>query len=142
MEHSFGSGSLNRLRGTCYCGAVHYEVADEFDYALNCHCSDCRRATGAAFKSFAGIAFEKLRIAKGADDLLVYGDPSDNHDIHCKTCGSLMYSVLNQRSRVHIALGSLVDEPGIRPTAHIFVGDKAGWFEIADSLPQYEGHIT
>ena len=35
-------------------------------------------------------------------------------------------------------MGSLVDDPIIRPTEHIFVGSKAPWFEITDSLPQSE----
>lgn len=130
------------LRGSCYCEAVTFEVADEFRYALNCHCSDCRRATGAAFKPFAGIAREKLRLTKGEDDLLIYGPPTDNHDVHCKQCGSLLYSVIQEGTRVHVTLGTLLDAPSIRPVAHIFVGDKAPWFEITDSLPQYEGHAT
>ena len=43
---------------------------------------------------------------------------------------------------VHVALGSLVDDPSIRPTHHIFVGSKAPWFEITDDLPQFEEHAT
>jgi hypothetical protein len=39
-------------------------------------------------------------------------------------------------------MGTLLDDPSIRPTAHIFVGSKAPWFTIADGLPQYEGHVT
>ena len=46
------------LAGECFCRAVRYAVADEFAYALNCHCSNCRRTTGSAFKPFAGIARE------------------------------------------------------------------------------------
>ena len=57
------------LGGQCQCGAVHYAVADEFVYAANCHCANCRRATGSAFKPFAGIARDKLRITGGADHL-------------------------------------------------------------------------
>ena len=41
---------------------------------------------------------------------------------------------------VHVALGSLVDAPSIRPTEHIFVGSKAPWFEITDDLPRFEKH--
>ena len=58
------------LVGGCQCGAVRYAVADEFRYAANCHCSNCRAATGSAFKAFAGIEREKLEITKGQDDLL------------------------------------------------------------------------
>jgi hypothetical protein len=39
---------------------------------------------------------------------------------------------------VHVALGSLVDAPSIRPTAHIWVSRKAPWFEITDELPQFD----
>ena len=39
---------------------------------------------------------------------------------------------------MHVALGSLVDAPSIRPTSHIFVGSKADWFEITDDLPQFD----
>ena len=128
------------LAGKCYCGAVAYAVADEFTYALNCHCSGCRRVTGSAFKPFAGIARDKLTLTKGADGLLIYGKP-ENHDAHCRACSSLLYSVVRGGAFVHVTLGTLVDAPSIRPTAHIFVGSKAPWFTITDDLPQHDGHI-
>lgn len=130
------------LRGGCYCDTVQFEVADEFRYAMNCHCSDCRRATGSAFKPFAGIAREKLRLTKGDENLLRFGDPAADHDVHCQTCGSLLYSVLQAGTRLHVVMGTLLDEPSIRPAAHIFVSDKAPWFEITDTLPQFVEHAT
>jgi hypothetical protein len=129
------------LAGGCYCGAVRYSVADEFLYAANCHCSNCRRATGAAFKPFAGIERDKLTVTTGADGLLIFGDVRA-HDAHCKLCGSLLYSLVRDGAFVHVAMGTLVDDPTIRPSHHIFVGSKAPWFEITDDLPQYEGHMV
>jgi hypothetical protein len=125
------------LTGSCECGAVRYEVADEFRYAANCHCSNCRASTGAAFKPFAGIEREKLRITDGRDRLLVVGEPDANHT-RCGTCGSLLFSVVRDGAWVHVAMGSLVDAPSIRPASHIFVGSKAPWFEITDDLPQFD----
>jgi hypothetical protein len=123
------------LRGECECGAVRYAVEDAFRYAANCHCSRCRAATGSAFKAFAGIEREKLEITKGVDSLLVYGEEDLNHT-RCAVCGSLLYSVVRDGAYVHVAMGSLVDTPRVRPTEHIFVGSKAPWFEITDDLPQ------
>jgi hypothetical protein len=40
---------------------------------------------------------------------------------------------------VYVTFGSLEDDPGGRPLAHIFVASKAPWFEIADDLPQSAG---
>jgi hypothetical protein len=124
------------LTGRCECGAVEYQVADDFAYALNCHCSNCRAGTGGAFKPFAGIGRDRLTVTKGVDTLLVWGDDDGNHT-RCAVCGSLLFSVVDA-DRVHVALGSLRDEPSLKPTAHIFVGSKAPWFEITDDLPQRE----
>jgi hypothetical protein len=125
------------LVGGCWCGAVRYRVADAFLYAANCHCSRCRAATGTAFKAFAGIEREKLEITDGNDRLFVVGE-DDLNDTRCRECGSLLFSVVRDGAYVHVALGSLVDAPTIRPTKHIFVGSKAPWFEITDDLPQRE----
>jgi hypothetical protein len=127
------------LVGRCLCGAVQYAVADEFLYAANCHCSSCRRATGSAFKPFAGIEATELRLTQGSDTLLIVGNERAG-DIHCRVCGSLLYSVVSDGARVHVTLGTLIDAPTIRPTHHIFVGSKASWFTITDDLPQHEGH--
>jgi hypothetical protein len=123
------------LVGACECGAVRYRVADAFVYSFNCHCSRCRAATGSAIKPLAGIEREKLEITQGGDTLLVYGEPDENHT-RCGVCGSLLFSVVRDGEFVHVAMGSLVDAPGIRPTEHIYVGSKAPWFEITDDLPQ------
>jgi len=132
-----GSGHDDRrLMGQCYCGAVRYQVQDAFVYAANCHCSQCRRTTGSAFKPFAGIEREKLTVVQGAGGLLIVGEP-EGHDAHCAACGSLLYSVVREGAFVHVAMGTLVDAPAIRPSKHIFVGSKAPWFEITDDLPQY-----
>jgi hypothetical protein len=133
--------SNRRLAGTCYCGAVQYEVEDQFAYALNCHCSNCRRTTGSAFKPFAGIERPKFRITAGEDARLIYGDEAATHDAHCGRCGSLLYSVVREGQWVHVAMGTLLDDPSIRPTAHMFVGSKAPWHEITDNLPQHRGHV-
>jgi hypothetical protein len=129
--------SAKMLAGKCMCGAVQYAVADAFAYAVNCHCSICRQATGSAFKSFAGIDRNKLSITIGKDSLLIFGDEKNN-DTRCKVCGSFLFSVVRDGTFLHVAMGTLVDDPIIRPRAHIFVGSKAPWFEITDDLPQYE----
>ncbi len=128
------------LAGTCYCGVVRYEVADDFVYAMNCHCSNCRRTTGSAFKPFAGIQRDKLRVVAGEDARMIFGDEAAL-DAHCSRCGSLLYSLVRDGQWVHVAMGTLVDAPAIRPRAHIFVGSKAPWYEITDNLPQYQEHI-
>jgi hypothetical protein len=125
------------LRGSCLCGAVAYVVPDAFEYALYCHCSNCRRATGAAAKPFAGIRSDRLSVTQGEDRMMRYGS-ADNHDAHCGQCGSLLWSLVRDGTYVHVTLGTLIDSPSIRPSAHIFVGSKAPWDEIRDDLAQFQ----
>jgi hypothetical protein len=123
-----------RLNGSCQCGEVRYTVADEFLYALICHCSQCRRVTGSAFKPFGGIERAKLEVTQG--QIRIWGDVM-THDAHCKLCGSLLYSIVNEATIAHVTYGTLIDPPTLQPQAHIWVGSKAPWYEIRDDLPQH-----
>lgn len=130
--------NARRLHGECMCGAVEYMVLDAFEYALNCHCSQCRRSTGSAFKPLAGIARSGLEIVRGHDGTMTFGQEEEAHDVHCRTCGSLLFSVVREGSYAHVPMGTLKDDPTIRPSMHIFVGSKAAWFDITDDLPQHD----
>ena len=129
------------LRGGCWCGAVRYQVPDEFLYAWNCHCSRCRASTGSAFKPLAGIEREKLEVTEGADKLMVVGDDL-LHDAVVRRAARSSSRSCASGAYVHVGMGSLIDQPSIRPTAHIFVGSKAPWFEIVDDLPQFEEYAS
>lgn len=129
---------MSDISGSCLCGAVRYSVADEFEAAFNCHCSRCRRATGSAFKPMAVIGFDKVKFTQGQDDLLIFGEPSGTHDIHCRRCGSFLLSYIAESGNAHVAMGTLIDTPSIKPQFHIFVGSKAPWYEITDALPQFD----
>jgi hypothetical protein len=114
-----------------------YAVPDAFEYALVCHCGECRRRTGAAAKPFAGIRAEALAITEGGSKIKRFGDARAHH-ASCEVCGSLLYSLVRNGAYVHVTLGTLIDPPTIRPTDHIFVGSKAPWDTICDGLPQFE----
>lgn len=128
---------VRMLTGGCLCGAVHYEVEDAFAYALNCHCSKCRRATGSPFKTFGGIGVDKFRVTEGEDRLTIFGDDVAR-DYFCATCGSLLWSVVRENKYAHVPYGTLTESPTLLPQAHIMVGSKADWDVITDDLPQHE----
>jgi hypothetical protein len=129
------------LRGACYCRAVAYTVEDAFEYALYCHCGECRRRTGAASKPFAGVRADALTVLSGHEAVLRFGD-GDGYHASCGRCGSLLYSLVRDGAYVHVTLGTLIDPPTITPRAHIFVGSKAPWDVIRDDLPQFDAFPT
>ncbi|AUX27438.1 aldehyde-activating protein [Sorangium cellulosum] len=126
------------LNGGCYCGAVRFEVDDAFLYAFYCHCSRCRRRTGAACAAIGGIEIDKVRIAEGRDQLLKVDESEDGYRCLCKRCFSPMVDVIREHRFAHVQLGTLSGAPARRPDHHIYVGSKAAWHSITDALPQFE----
>jgi hypothetical protein len=126
------------LHGQCSCGQVRFIVNDEFEYAFYCHCSRCRARTGSAFAAVAGVSVEKLAVIAGHEHLLLEGECSDGYGARCARCFSFLFAAVRARKYIHVSLGVLVDSPSRAPDHHIYVGSKAPWYPITDSLPQYE----
>ena len=127
------------LRGSCLCGGVRYEISGKKLYrALNCHCSMCRKAHGAAFRSRATVRSSDFRLVSG-DHLLTFFESSrGNHRGFCRVCGSPIVSKFDAYPSVlGLPLGALDDDPGVRPQLHVYVAYKAPWFAITDDLPQF-----
>jgi hypothetical protein len=61
------------ITGSCLCGSVRYEIDGKIGPALNCHCSMCRKATGAAFRSRLAVPRKNFRWLRG-EDLLTHYD--------------------------------------------------------------------
>jgi hypothetical protein len=97
----------------------------------------CRKAHGAAFATYAGVARADFVLLAGAEALRSYRSSPKVTRTFCGTCGATLQWITDDRpDAVDIAMGTLDDDPGIRPALHIFVASKAPWYEIADGLPQ------
>jgi hypothetical protein len=132
-------GTGGRPYGSCLCGGVAFVVEGEPLRAYHCHCSRCRKARGAAFASNLFTTADGVRLVRGEELLAAYTVPEARYfrQVFCRVCGSPMPRVDRERGLCVVPMGSLDDDPGIRPQRHIFVGSKAPWFEIAgDGLPQ------
>jgi hypothetical protein len=84
------------------------------------------------------IEREKLTVTEGAVSFLVIGDADAHHAMHCAECGSLIYWTARSGTHVRVTYATLIDEPALKPTVHIFVGSKAPWSENLDDLPQHD----
>lgn len=128
------------LRGGCLCGGIRYEITGPVGTALYCHCSMCRKAHGTAFRARLAVPRSSFRFVQGEDLLTSYRSSGDTIRRFCRVCGSPMVNSWDAEPDNHgLAMGSLDDDPGVRPRCHEFVDSKAPWYEITDSLPQHRG---
>ena len=128
------------LTGSCLCGAIRYAIEGRIGPVVNCHCSQCRKASGAAFASNASVRRDAFRFLAGRSSVREYESSPGKFRAFCGQCGSPVYSRRDSEPELRrIRLGTLDSDPERRPLAHVWTGSKAPWYEIRDGLPQYPG---
>ena len=101
------------LRGSCLCGGVRYEISGPLRGVLNCHCSMCRKAHGAAFRTRASVNAADFRWVLGEELVTYYESSPGNHRGFCRVCGSPLLSRFDfDPSAYGLPLGALDDDPG------------------------------
>ena len=121
--------------GGCFCRAIRYVASEVFD-AGYCHCSICRRISGAPVLAWANIKAEHFRITKGEAKVI----ETSAHGRHsfCQACGTpLFYGNACDDNLVGVNTATL-DHPEVAPPqVHLFFGDRIPWFDTADDLARY-----
>jgi len=128
------------IAGSCLCGQVRYELEGSPRFINHCHCSMCRKAHGAAFGSFLHADGRGFRWTAGASLVERFESSAETFRAFCRVCGSNLPVLEDDDTHVIIPAGTLDDDPGIEPIVHIHVASKARWYEIADSLPQFDAY--
>jgi hypothetical protein len=126
--------------GSCLCGGVRFEVTLPFRRAMHCHCSRCRKHSGAFGLTVGHIARDQVRLLEGEELIRVFRPDGGAVKAFCSVCGSSLFGgEWPEGDEVAIRFGSLDGEPGIRPGFHLFVASRAPWDELPDDgLPRYD----
>jgi hypothetical protein len=126
--------------GRCFCGAVRYEVRGRLQDVVICHCEECRRWHG-HISAFTAARRQDL-VVDGEDALRWIDSPaSDAHARRgfCAACGSSLFWDAPGRATISIAAGTLDDDNGLRVAGHIYVSQRAAYYELPDDgLPRHE----
>jgi hypothetical protein len=124
-----------KLTGQCLCGATRWEAAGPPTAVHNCHCSMCRRWTGAAFASLVWFPRDAVKWIQGnptvfrSSPIAVRG--------HCTACGTPLYLDYDGKPELALSLGSVDDQRSVRPAYHYGIESKLPWVEVGD-LPVKE----
>lgn len=130
---------MKTLTGKCLCEAIIYEIKGEFGPTVNCHCSKCRRWHGAAFRTRSVIKAKNFKWLKGEEHLSKYRSSEQVTRTFCSICGSNLMTLSDSNPNyIRLPIGGLEQDPGTRPSMHVFVGSKTPWYEITDALPQFD----
>jgi hypothetical protein len=126
------------FEGGCFCGAVRYRFADVFD-AGYCHCSICRRSSGAALMAFANTPRAGFAVVRGAPRFV--GTSSEFERAYCADCGTTMWSRSRDSARwdmISVHLGTLDRAAEVAPAKYVCHADRLPWLRVADALPRFD----
>ena len=125
----------DELRGGCLCGAIRYCIEGEPRVVGDCHCSMCRRVSGAAYVTWVTVLRERVAWE---------GEPawfaSSEHGARgfCATCGTHVLARSAHYERYYDIPAGTLDQPDrVRPLRHVFAVDRVGWHELDWSLPAH-----
>ncbi len=125
-----------QITGRCHCGAITYIADGTHEHHAVCHCTDCRRWSGAPLVGW--IAFR-------ADQVSVAGTPasyaSSEHGVRefCANCGTGLFyrNAAALPGIVDIQSGTLDAPQDHAPGAQIMCKDKLPWVDSIATLPAF-----
>ena len=129
---------MSVFSGKCLCGNVTYKCHAEPTVIFNCHCADCRRATGSVFGTNFFVPEDELEIF---GEVSSYSHTADSGSAmtkrFCPNCGSLLFGNNSAKSNVVSIRAGTVDQLDlIKPVVNVFMDSKVSSTSIDKNLKQ------
>ena len=117
--------------GGCQCGALRFTARGAPKFSANCHCKDCRRATGAPFSTWVGYDTEKV---SWQGERAIFESSATVQRGFCPVCGTpVSYSGKKWASETHLLVGCFDEPAGLAPGSDSFTGEKLPWSPLLDA---------
>ncbi len=98
----------------------------------------CRRAHGTAFSTHVPMRADQFELTGGA--LAPFASSTHGRREFCPRCGShVLVHGQTRDGSVAVPAGLLPGDVPLTVAGHLFVAEKAAWWEISDELPQHAG---
>ena len=131
------------FRGHCLCGRVGFVVTAPVPALYRCHCSYCRRQSGASSNTATLVPSRRLSWTHGTSSIRQWRDDSGFRSDFCGECGSPVPNEISAGGYWWVPAGLFDDLPPVAVVADLFVGSRAHWSVPAaamqfDAMP---GHL-
>jgi len=129
--------SLKIATGSCFCGAISYEIQGNLNIFQYCRCSRCRKFTGSALSANLLVRPDQFKWTRGSDRVRKYVPAETRHfaTAFCPMCGSSLPWAAKTGKAVIVPAGTLDEDPGIKPQQNVFCASQASWFAEPSTLP-------
>lgn len=127
------------MKGECLCGSVKFEIDEGIRNLYQCHCSLCRKATGAAANAATFVNGDSFRWVSGQSEIRSYQKPSGFRSDFCSVCGSPVPNSLRDTGMVWVPAGLLDELASSRVAVHLHTSSAAPWEQESSECVRLEG---
>jgi hypothetical protein len=132
------------MSGSCHCGAVRFEVTEDFSAVRICHCTTCKKLSGGAGTTNGRARTDTIRVVAGEELIRTYQPDEGSSKSFCSQCGSNLFGGGWPESEFSSVRISAIDSPFERkPEAHTYVRSVAPWENFPDDgLERFDERAT
>ncbi len=111
------------VTGGCFCGRIRYEFDAEKIPVADCHCTLCRRTSGAAYVTWLVVPVDRFHYTQGEPATLKSSE--DGTRFFCDQCGTPVACINKSHPEIiDVTLGSLDEAANFEPTFSVFEDTK------------------
>lgn len=127
------------IDGQCHCGFVTYAAELDPEDVSICHCTDCQRLTGSAYRVTAGTPRASFRLTGGEPKLYVKVAENGRKRLQffCPHCGSPVYTTGTDEDaeEIGIRVGTINQRQELAPRSQIWCSSALPWVGDIGDLP-------
>jgi len=132
---------MSIFTGSCLCGSVNYKSNSDPLVIQNCHCDQCRKATGSVYLTNLFIKEKNFEITGEVNNYTHLSDAGNNMTKYfCPNCGSQVFGKNSGRPGIiTIRAGTVNEKDIIKPIRNLFLKSKVPSTPINSNLEACEG---
>lgn len=125
------------IEGGCFCGFVRYRAGSTASNETSCHCSICRRSSGAPFVAWFTVSVGEFHFTAGTP--ASFRSSEHGTRTFCPRCGTpLTFRSSRVSDEVDVTTCSLDDPERLPPKDHTRTNSKLSWVRLDDDLPSFQ----
>ncbi len=117
------------VHGRCHCGKISFEGMVAPDKVNICHCGDCQKLTGSAFRTNIQTPVESF-VIHGRPKIYIKTAESGAKRAHafCPDCGTPIYAPAPENTKTYsLRVGTLEERARLRPMRQIWCRSALPW---------------
>lgn len=131
-----------KVTGGCHCGAIAFEADVDPAKVQICHCNDCQRLTGSAFRVTVAARPEDFVLKEGEPTIYLKTADSGSKRQHafCGTCGTPVFRMpTDNNPNYSLRVGNLDQRRELSPLRRqIWVKRRFPWVLNVSAIPEPE----